>query len=76
MMRDKGTGRCTTVEWLQDRRLDLIKGMIFQIMANSGYRATSGNKDLFNLITIRDQVQVAFALAQLFIFQAMILLWE
>src|SRR5260370_31071968 len=73
VMRDKWASSGATIERLQDRRLDFDEAVLIQVTTHSGNHAAANNKDLFGLIAISNQLQVALALAHLYIFKPMIL---
>src|SRR5712691_5841831 len=76
MMRYKWASGGTAVQWLQDGRLDLQKAKIIQVTAHGGNGATACDKDVPGFLAVGKQVKVTLALANLFIFQPMILLRE
>src|SRR2546428_2713670 len=74
MMGDKGTSGRATIERLQYRRLHFDETMFIQVAAHSSNGTATRDKDAASLLTIGDQVKVALALANLLIFQPVILL--
>src|SRR6266487_2278563 len=76
MMGDKWTSSGATIERLENGGLHLNKALIFQIMAHGAHYFSAQNKRRFDLFAISDQIKIAFALANILIFQAMKLLRE
>ena len=75
MMGYERTSGSTTIQRLQDGRLDLNKAVVVQVTPHSSNRATADHEDLPDFITIGNQIEVALALARLLILQSMILFW-
>src|SRR5262245_42240716 len=59
VMGDKGAGSSPTIEWLQDRCLDLHKAMFIQVAAHGGNGTSTRHKHELDFVAIGDQVKVA-----------------
>src|SRR5689334_14952211 len=72
MMGNKWTCRRAAVEGLQDRSLDFNKPMFIQVSTHGADGTATYDEYLSSLITVGDQIKVAFALTDFLILQAMI----
>ena len=72
-MRDERTRRCAAVERLHHWRLDLDKALLLQLPAQRGNDFSARNENLARL-RIRNEIQIALAVACFHVFQAVPLL--
>src|SRR5256885_1008793 len=73
-MGNKRTCRRPAIKRLQNRRLDLNKPMFIQVPTHGTDSTATYDEYLSSLITISDQIKVAFALTNFLVLQAMIFL--
>src|SRR5712692_10315155 len=76
MVRDKWASGSATIQWLQHGCLDLQEAQFIQVTPHGGNGTTARDEDVPGLIPIGNQVKVPLALANLSVFQPMILLRE
>src|SRR5579884_907660 len=71
-MGNKWTCRCSSIKRLQNRGLDFNKPVFIQVSTHSADGTAPYDEYLSSLITMSDQIKVAFALTNFLVLQAMI----
>ena len=63
MVRHERARGCTTVEWLQDRRLHLHEALRVQELAHGGQYARASDEDRHHGLAISEQIEIPLAMS-------------